>query len=132
MARLIRLNSENNGNYSISLNAAPYLWRVYWNKYVNRWNIDIKDLDNNPVAMGLSVVANRNMLRYSPSLTSQMGQIWAFDFLGQDCQVREELGVNTVLVYYAPGEFETDFPNYGDLDVRPFPYDFDSLFAEGP
>ena len=132
MAKLIRLNNENNGNYSISLNGVTYLWRVYWNQYVNRWNIDFKDFDDDPVAMGLAIVANRNLLRYSPALTTQIGQLWAFDFLNQDCSIREQLGENTVLVYFAPGEFETTFPNHGDIDTRPFPYDFDSLFTVGP
>lgn len=132
MASLIRLNSENNGNYSISLNGVPYLWRVYWNVYVNRWNIDINDIGDNPVSLGLTIVANRNLLRYSPTLTNQIGQIWAIDLLQLDCSVREELGSNTVLIYYAPGEFETSFPDYGDIDTRPFPYDFDSLFTVGP
>jgi len=132
MAKLVKLNSENNGNYSISLNGVTYLWRVYWNQYVNRWNIDVKDLDDNPIAMGLAIVANRNLLRYSPTLTAEIGQLWAFDLLEQDCSIREELGKNTVIVFYAPGEFEATFPNHGEVDTRPFPYDFDSLFTAGP
>ncbi len=132
MASLVSLNSENNGNYSISLNGVTYLWRVYWNDYVNRWNIDIKDIDDNPIAMGLTIVANRNLLQYSPFLTSTIGQLRAFDLLNQDCAIREQLGVNTVLVYYIPGEFEADFPNYGQVDTRPFSYDFDSFFTPVP
>ena len=129
MAQVIQLNSENNGNYNISLNGIPYLLRTYWNKYVNRWVLDIKDIDDSPIAMGLTIVSNINLLQYRRQLAIDIGQLWAFDFLNEDCINRDELGNNTILVFYKPGEFEELFPNQGDIETRPFTYDFDSFFT---
>ena len=129
MAQLIQLNSENNGNYNIQLNGITYLLRAYWNRYVNRWSLDIKDIDDNPIAMGLTIVSSINLLQYRRQLAIDIGQLWAFDILGEDCINRDELGKNTILVYYAPGEFETTFPTQGDIDTRPFTYDFDPFFT---
>lgn len=129
MAQIIQLNSENNGNYNVQLNGVTFLLRAYWNRYVNRWSLDLKDIDDNPIAMGLTIVSNINLLQYRRQFAIDIGQLWAFDFLDKDGSIREELGINTILVFYAPGEFETTFPIQGDIDTRPFTYDFDTFFT---
>jgi hypothetical protein len=129
MAQIIRVSSENNANYNLSLNGANYFVRFYWNSYINSWLVDIKDENENYIAMGIVIVANINLLRYSQQLTNSFGEIRAYDFTGGDCENRDEMGKQIVIIYFFPGEYNALFPSDNKIVQREFGYDFDSFFT---
>lgn len=132
MADIVRLNPSNTGIYNINLDGTTFFLRTYWNQYANRWFMDFKDVNDNPIAMGLAIVHGVNLFESRPKLSVEIGEIRPFDLSGKDCQDREALGDTTVLVYFLPGEFEVLFPNLNDMPFRDLGYtqeDFDSVLT---
>jgi hypothetical protein len=129
MPSIINVNGSANGNYNVNLNGNTYFLRTYWNEFANRWFLDFLDVKNTPLAMGCAIVSRKNLFNNNKELSLDVGEIWAFDVTGGDCETREALGVTTLLVYFKPGEIEAFFPNYNDQAYRPFNYKFDLFFT---
>ena len=129
MPQIIPLTNRNAPTITtIVLGDETYSIRMYWNEYVSRWYIDISTLTNEPLALGIPIVSNINLLRYSKSLTDRIGQLRAVDTTGGDCEIQENIGTRIQLIYFSPGEFEA-LPNSTiDLPYRPINYPFNDLF----
>lgn len=128
MASIINVNGSSNGTYNVNLNGSTYFLRTYWNQFANRWFLDFMDVSSNPLAMGCAIVNRKNLFNNNRELSLDVGEIWSFDITGGDCETREALGTTTLLIYFAPGEIESYFPNYNDQPYRAFNYKFDFFF----
>lgn len=117
-------------NYVVTLNNVSYFLRTYWNEYALMWFMDISDINQNPIAIGLALVPDVNILGFSRFLTTTIGQLRISSTDGNTNTT--SLGVNSILYYFVPGEFETLYPDYLDQSYRDLQFDFDSLFSVVP
>ena len=129
MPQIIPLTNRNAPTITtITLGDSTYSIRMYWNEYVSRWYLDISTSTREPLALGIPIVANINLLRYSKALTARIGQLRAVDTTGGDCEIQDNIGTRIKLLYFSPGEFEALPRNQIDLPYRPINYPFSDLF----
>ena len=54
--------SNSSEAFSVSLGGAYYNLATRWNAQINYWTLDISDANNNPIVLGIPMVAGRNLL----------------------------------------------------------------------
>ena len=117
--------------YNVSLNGTTFFIRTYFNEFASMWFLDLLDSNNDPVALGLALVPDINILRYSPSLTNTIGELRiSTTETGNDTTT--SLGTDALLYYFLPGEFETLFPDFNAEQFRTQQFDFSALFTVAP
>ena len=127
MAQIIPTFNTGTVEYNAALNGTTFFFRTYWNEFSSMWFMDIRDINRNPVALGLALVPNINILRYRRELTNTIGQL-RISVTNTGNDIDTSLGDDAKLFYFLPGEFETLFPNYNNPDVRNQQFDFDDIF----
>ncbi len=131
MSQVIPTFSTGTVKYNVSLNGATFFIRTYFNEFSKMWFLDLLDSDNNPVALGLALVPDINILRYSQQLTDTIGELRISTAVtGNDTTM--SLGDDALLYYFTPGEFETLFPNFNTELFRTQQFDFSALFTVAP
>lgn len=46
----------------VTLNGVRYTLRIYWNDPAQCWNLDLNDVNNNPILQGIPLVTGLNLL----------------------------------------------------------------------
>ena len=112
----------------VVLDGTSYTLRTYYNDGASMWFLDILLGDAN-IAAGLALTPNDNILQYSAPLRMSIGELRILDLNGEGNTKPENLGVDAILLYFTPGEFETLYPTYNQLAFRPLPYDINAMFT---
>jgi len=115
--------------YNVNLNGQVFFFRTYWNEFALMWFLDITDVNDENVAMGLALVPDVNILGYSPQLSQDIGELRISDPGGDGNATETSLGDTATLYYFLPGEFETLFPDFNKEEVRTQQFVFDDLFT---
>ncbi len=129
---LIPTINTSNSTFSVVLNNVGYNMRTYWQEEATMWFLDLSLNDDTPVAMGLALVPNINILRFSRTLTRTIGELRVVGIDGDQNNRTDSLGNTSQLIYFLPGEFDTLFPDYESQDFRTQQFDFDELFTVAP
>ena len=127
MPQTIPTFNDGTVSYTVTLNTTNFFIRLYFNEFASMWFLDLLDNDSNPIALGLALVPNVNILRYSRALTQTIGQM-RISTVNTGNDTTTSLGDDATLFYFLPGEFEALFPNYNNPDVRVQQFVFDDLF----
>lgn len=122
MALKIKLNSQGDSRFRITLGDNQLIIRTYFNKILNYWIIDLSLDDGTAIATGLNLVAGINLLEWSDKLTDIYGQFRMTD----DAEGSDSIDT-AELIWFAPGEFEKLFEDVETFSP-PLNYDFDALF----
>lgn len=131
MPQVIPTFSTSTVSYNVSLNGATFFIRTYFNEFARMWFLDLLDSDSNPVALGLALVPDINILRYSQQLTDTIGEL-RISTVATGNDTPTSLGDDALLYYFTPGEFETLFPNFNTELFRTQQFDFTALFTVAP
>lgn len=129
---LIPTINTSNTAFSVVLNNVGYNMRTYWQEEATMWFLDLSLNDDTPVAMGLALVPNINILRFSRTLTRTIGELRIVGINGDQNNRTDSLGDTSKLIYFLPGEFEALYPDYESQDFRTQQFDFDELFTVAP
>ena len=129
MPLVIPTFNDTTTTYNVTLNGQIFFFRTYWNEFAAMWFLDIKDINDVDIAMGLALVPNINILEYSPQLSADIGELRISDVSGDGNATDTSLGTTAILYYFLPGEFETLFPNYNKEEVRTQQFVFEDLFT---
>ncbi len=65
-----------------SLDGREYVLRFIYNEREQRWYLDLFDGDETPLALGLKLVANWNLLRRETDARLPPGELYAIDLSG--------------------------------------------------
>lgn len=52
-----------NYEFNIIINNSIYILRLYFNRRASKWILDIKDENNNPIVMGLTILAGAKITK---------------------------------------------------------------------
>ena len=115
-------------SYNVNLNGATFFIRTYFNEFAKMWFLDLRDSNNDPVALGLALVPDINILGYSQELTDTIGEL-RISTVSTGNDTTTSLGTDALLYYFTPGEFEKLFPNFNKELFRPQQFNFDELFT---
>lgn len=128
MPQIVPTFNDGTVTYTVKLDTINYFIRLYFNEFASMWFLDLLDNNSSPIALGLALVPNVNILRYSRELTQTIGQL-RISTTNTGNDTTTSLGDDAILFYFLPGEFETLFPNYNNPDVRAQQFIFDDLFT---
>lgn len=92
-----------------------FTFRTYWNYTTETWNMDIYDSFDLPVILGLALVINIDILNPYPDVSARLGSIHVADLTGTANRTTVDLGVNSQVVSFTEGEYETLFPTTDTL-----------------
>ena len=98
--------------YNIALNGITYFIRTYYNEYASMWFLDLLDSNNDPIAYGLALVPDINILSYREEFSTTIGELRIADTNGDGNELTASLGDTSLLYYFRPGEFEETYPAY--------------------
>ena len=129
MGFLIPTSNKGTTNFNVVLNNTPFNMRTYWQPIASMWYLDFLQSDTTPIAMGLALVPNINILRYSREITNTIGELRVVDLSGDGNAKEDSLGNTANLFYFSPGQFEEEFPNFGVQQFRELQFDFDDLYT---
>jgi len=89
----------------ITLDGIEYLFQFAWNDREQRWYVSISDINDNPLAMGLKIVANVPLLRRFTNPSLPQGDLIACDLSNQfgEPPLYTELGVRVRMFYFPVG-----------------------------
>lgn len=132
MASLLPTFNISPTSYNVSINGLVYFIRTYWNEYASMWFLDLQDSNSEPIAMGLALVPNINLLRFSETLTNTFGELRVVDLTGEGNALNTSLGQSALLYFFNPGEFEATFPDYNVQLYRTQQFVFSDLFEVAP
>lgn len=69
--------------FRTKLDGRDYNFRFAWNQRMERWFMDIMDTEENPLALGIKIVANQRLLRfYQHDDRLPPGELMAVDLSG--------------------------------------------------
>lgn len=123
--QVIPLDSTGASRVTVGL----YDYVTYWNPAVSMWYLDLYDANDAPIALGLALVPNINLLNYDQSLVATVGQLRVVDLSGSGNADSTSLGNTAILSYWSPGEFESSYPTYDTPTLRAVNVNIDELFT---
>ncbi len=88
----------------VTLDGVEYILKFDWNDRENRWYMGFFSIDEDPLAVGIKVVANWPLLRRFTDDRLPPGELFATDLspmLGES-PTYSELGTRVRLMYYPP------------------------------
>ncbi len=91
--------SEYNYEFSTSINNTTYIIWIYFNRRMNRWIINIKDEENDPIIMGIPILIGAKLVsRFSDSRINDIQLLMAFNLKSQNEEIGEyDLGTTAGL-----------------------------------
>jgi hypothetical protein len=94
--------NEYNYEYSVVIGSTTYILWIYFNRRMGRWILNVKDENNNPLIMGVSILVGSQMLaRFANEALRDIKYIFAFNVKDRYVEIGEfDLG-NTATVYVA-------------------------------
>jgi hypothetical protein len=93
-----------------------HTFRTYYNYLAGMWFLDLLDVSDVAILNGLALVPFIDVLRAHTDI-DPVGQLRVADTAGTGNATPESLGTAAQLLHYAPGEFDTLFPD--DVDRLP-------------
>lgn len=131
MAQVIPINSDGSRRVTVSLgdDIGLVTFRTRFNPAVPLWYLDLFNSDGTAIIYGLALVPPHNLLRHQPVLTRTIGDLRVVDLDEGGNTDSDRLGTGVGLVHYAPGEFESLYPNFDNPPLPPLSYDLDELFT---
>jgi hypothetical protein len=89
----------------IELTGTNYILRFKWNAINQFWSMDVLDIDDNPIVLGVKVVVNWNLLEQYSMLEKPQGDILCQNIVGGFQKLgRFDMSEIAELLYYEPGE----------------------------
>ena len=132
MASLVPTFNISPTSYNVTMNGVVYFLRTYWNEYSGMWFLDFNDSNSDPIATGLALVPNINLLRFSETLTDGFGEFRVVDLTGDGNATNTSLGTTALLYFFLPGEFSELFPDYNSRLFREQQFTFSDLLTYSP
>jgi hypothetical protein len=68
------------------------------------WVLDIADYEEQPILTGIMLVPDVDLLKPYPAITALIGSIMLVERSPGDYMADDSLGVDTSLLWFAPGE----------------------------
>jgi hypothetical protein len=93
----------------ISLTNSVFQLFFKWNALNAYWIMNIYDVDNNPIVLGIKVVTNYDLTSQFAAITGMpQGDIVCQNILDMWTDItRFDMGETTDLIYYEPGELDS-------------------------
>ena len=112
MSQLIPLTSDGARRVSVDLgnDRGVFTFRTYWNYTTNAWNLDITDSAGADVILGLALVVDIDLLAPFPEVSTRIGELQVASINTVFNRGTEELGANSFLLQFEPGELEAAAP----------------------
>lgn len=115
---------------SFRIQNSIYNMNTYYNSIFDRWIMDLLDADNIEIATGMTMGPSINLLEYDVTLTNEIGEFRIATKTQTSLEGGDDALGNTLqLLYYSPGEFEEENPDFGESQVNGLPVYFDDIFS---
>jgi len=102
--KIIELEPRGQGTTSVDLEDAIVTFVTRYNYSANCWTLDLIDAEDNPILMGLMLIPNIDVLIPYAEQKELYGSLVLVEKETDDYQDPDRLGVDTKLIWYAPGE----------------------------
>ncbi len=88
-------------SFRVTLDGEEYLFKLDWNDRENRWYLSLFTIAEEPLALGIKVVANCSLLRRFTGSNMPPGALFAVDMspLAGESPTYSELGDRVKLLY---------------------------------
>jgi len=95
-------NNIYNYQFNISLENTRYIFRIFLNERIEKWMLDIKDNNNDPIIMGIPLLTGASLTeRFVDSRLSDIKNLTVINSVDIGGEVtKDNLGINTFLVLY--------------------------------
>lgn len=98
--------------------------RTYYQPHTPIWRMDLSDVNDNVLVLGVPLVPGINLIRGETETTRRYGEFWYNPEQGVGNE-SDALGNTAKLWWFAPGELV--LPEV-DVSLDPLPFDADSMF----
>ncbi len=93
-------SSSTNYTVDVALSGGVYRFGLYWNTRGQFWSLDILDPSDNPIATGLKLVADWELVSGLGNSALPPGFLYCVDTSGQGLDPTEsDLGTRVLLIY---------------------------------
>ena len=94
--------NEYNYEYSVIIGSTTYILWIYYNRRMNRWILNIKDENNDPLIMGIPILIGSQLLsRFAGDTLEDIKYAFAFNIKDRYAEIGEfDLG-STSTIYVA-------------------------------
>jgi len=96
-------NNIYNYQFNILLQNTRYIFRIFFNERIEKWILDIKDNNNDPILMGIPLLIGASLTkRFVDPRLSNIKQLTMINSINAGGEVtKDNLGINTFLVLYS-------------------------------
>jgi len=96
-------NDIYNYQFNILLQDTRYIFRIFFNERIEKWILDIKDNNNDPILMGIPLLTGAALTsRFVDSRLLDIKYLTIINSINAGGEVtKDNLGVNTFLILYS-------------------------------
>lgn len=102
--KIVSLKTDAPGKYSVDLETTSVELRTRYSYLAECWTLDIADAQGEALITGLMLVPDIDLLKGYPELKETLGSLLLVERLRDEYKSPDALGLNTKLLWYAPGE----------------------------
>ncbi len=114
MTQIIPMTSDGSRRATVNMGSVGvFVFRTYWNYTSSTWSMDILDANDNPLALGLTLVADINIIRAHPQLVDIFHDIRVANLDGNANRKLDSLGSGAQVAQFDNGDLNippTDLP----------------------